>query len=166
ASGKDVTLTGRTDFWPQLVDRIWRRPILGYGFSGFWLPWLGDKDPSNNITTIGGYFRPFHAHNGFLDTAIQTGLLGLTLFVASFIKNATLAILYIRRNQSFEAVFPLLILVFIVISNISESSLLATNFQWFYYVLVTVRLNSYSSELENLKIKSHNTQNPFLRKYS
>ena len=34
--GKDATLTGRVDLWPAVLDKIWQRPWLGYGFSEFW----------------------------------------------------------------------------------------------------------------------------------
>jgi O-antigen ligase len=29
--GKDLTLTGRTEFWPQLIDAVNERPWFGYG---------------------------------------------------------------------------------------------------------------------------------------
>ncbi|MEZ5228710.1 MAG: hypothetical protein R2710_19205 [Acidimicrobiales bacterium] len=29
---KDVTLTGRTEIWAQLLRTIWNRPIVGYGY--------------------------------------------------------------------------------------------------------------------------------------
>ena len=42
ALGKDTTLTGRTDFWPQLLDRLEQHNLLlGYGLNGFWQPWRG-----------------------------------------------------------------------------------------------------------------------------
>lgn len=36
ALGKDASLTGRTDVWEFVIDRIKDRPILGYGFGTFW----------------------------------------------------------------------------------------------------------------------------------
>ena len=36
--GKDPTLTGRTDFWPDVIANIYQRPLFGWGYFGFWTP--------------------------------------------------------------------------------------------------------------------------------
>ena len=38
--GRDRTLTGRTPLWELLLELVWDRPWLGYGFHTFW---RGDK---------------------------------------------------------------------------------------------------------------------------
>ncbi|HEY5794571.1 MAG TPA: hypothetical protein VIU82_06120, partial [Bosea sp. (in: a-proteobacteria)] len=30
------TFTGRTEIWSFAIDRLWNRPVFGYGFEGFW----------------------------------------------------------------------------------------------------------------------------------
>jgi len=42
--GKDLTLTGRTNFWPLILDKIQERPWLGYGFGAFWQGLEGPSD--------------------------------------------------------------------------------------------------------------------------
>ena len=71
-----ASLTGRSQIWPILVRYIGDHPLLGSGYGSFWS--VGDASPifdygSGWLTTI------FQAHNGYLDVAVQTGLIGLVL---------------------------------------------------------------------------------------
>src|SRR4028119_1918089 len=62
--GKDLTLTGRTEFWPQLIAAANQRPWFGYGLEGFFQQdLLGDKTPAYFVYTPSG-FQPKTAHNG------------------------------------------------------------------------------------------------------
>lgn len=136
--GKSPDLTGRGEFWPQLVEKITERPILGYGFEGFWLPWKGDLNPAITIFNS-NFYVPHHAHNGFLDLALSLGLLGLALFtIACFV-----CIFYIYQNirdhRNF-AIVPLVLLLFIVIANTSGPGLWAVGFHSFLLVLISTRL--------------------------
>ncbi len=150
ALGKDLTLTGRTEFWPKVVEAITKRPLFGYGYKGFWQPWQGTSNPAIWITTKAGWVAP-HSHNGFLDLTIDLGLIGLLSFILSFLQNVVRGLLYMSRNRLSESTLPLIILIFLVIKNISETGLWGLTLDFFLYVLVTVRLsidaakNSFSS---------------------
>lgn len=134
--GKDPTFTGRTVFWEQLIDNIWNKSLLGYGHAGFWL------DTNGPVAFIGNYgFQPVEGHNGFLDMALDIGLVGLFLFIASLVKN----IYYATRvawaeGDSCENFLPIIFLFFLILSNIVESRLLKVDYIWFYYVVLTMRL--------------------------
>ena len=41
--GKDATLTGRTDLWEFVKICISQRPLLGWGFSAFWLSTISGR---------------------------------------------------------------------------------------------------------------------------
>ena len=140
AFGKDMTLTGRTEFWPQMLSALDRRPILGYGVQGFWQHWRGDADPSAHILNSNGFVPP-NGHNGFLDLAMELGWLGFILFSLSFALNLIRAVALWKRANFIEASLPLILLVYIVMANISETQLFITNYIWFCYILVAVRLN-------------------------
>jgi len=73
--GRDSTFTGRNVTWYWVLERIADRPILGYGFRGFWAP---HKDII--IGALG--WNPGHAHNGFLDIILTLGLVGLIMLLA------------------------------------------------------------------------------------
>lgn len=137
---KDLTLTGRTEFWPLIVDKINERPILGYGVSGFWQAWRGADDPSSDIIVVKTQFRPGHAHNGFLDLALGLGWLGLGLFACSFFNNIAKAVIYLSRTPLPEAGIPLLLLNYTLLTNFTETGLMGVTGIWFWYVVTTVRL--------------------------
>ncbi len=75
--GKNATLTGRTDIWPILWSAIWQKPLLGYGFNGYFAP----NGPADDLFFIVGW-RPYHAHNSFIQMGTSLGFIGLGLFVA------------------------------------------------------------------------------------
>jgi O-antigen ligase len=137
---KDLTLTGRTDFWPMIIAKINQRPFLGYGIAGFWQPWLGGDNPAISIIVAKTQFRPVHAHNGFLDLALDLGWFGLSLFALSFVNNIAKAVVYLSRNRLPESGLPLLLLTYTLMTNMTETGLLGVTSIWFWYVVTTVRL--------------------------
>jgi O-antigen ligase len=138
--GKDLTFTGRVPLWNELVEMIKQRPLVGYGYEGFWQAWRGVNAPANPVVHKIGEWA-VHAHNGFLDLTLNLGLLGLLLFIFSFLTNLGLAILYMSRDKQAEAIVPILLLMFLIFSNLSETQLLEPGHIWFCYILLTVRLH-------------------------
>ena len=137
---KDLTLTGRTDFWPIIVDKINQRPILGYGMAGFWQPWRGADDPGGDIIVAKTQFQPMHSHNGFLDLGLDLGWLGLALFALSFFNNVAKSVVYLSRVRLPESGLPLLLLTYTLMTNFTETGLIGVTSIWFWYVVTTVRL--------------------------
>lgn len=75
ALGRNPTLTGRTEIWGILLN--WNiNPILGVGFETFW---LGER-VAQIENLIPGLFLN-EAHNGYLETYINLGLLGLAITI-------------------------------------------------------------------------------------
>lgn len=143
---KDPTLTGRTDFWPQIIEAMGTRPLLGYGYDSFWQPERGLDDPAANIETTTGY-KPPNAHNGFIQLGVELGYVGLILFGFSFFRNLALGSLLLTKSKSIESRLPLIFLAYLVLQNITESNLLGPNFLWFYYVMFTVKLNDETEKI-------------------
>jgi O-antigen ligase len=77
----DTSFTGRSDIWEFALDSLRQRLWTGYGFEAFW--------GSNAIQNLqegkewAGYAS--HSHNGYLDTALGTGLPGLALLIAALV---------------------------------------------------------------------------------
>jgi O-antigen ligase len=147
---KDLTLTGRTDFWPIIIDKINQHPVFGYGMAGFWQPWRGAENPGSGIIVAKTQFQPMHSHNGFLDLALDLGWLGLSLFAFSFFNNVAKAVVYLTRNRLPQAGLPLLLLTYILMTNFTETGLLGVTSIWFWYVATTVRLTLDMSEKSNV----------------
>ncbi len=150
--GKDMTLTGRTLFWPLVVNAINKHPWLGYGYQAFWQPWLGEANPASGIRTPN--FIPQHSHNGYLDMGLYLGWFGLALFIVSLLTNIYYAVLHLTRNKNPESVLPLVIFTWIILSNITENGIERIAPSWMFYVLMTARLT-----LDRVESKfSRNTQ--------
>jgi exopolysaccharide production protein ExoQ len=125
--GKDLTLTGRTNFWPLVIDSIWHKPWLGYGFGAFW---QGLDGPSAYVWNASSFKTP-NGHNGYLDLCLELGFVGLGIYMVQFFKSVTSGIAYIMRVRTSDAFWPILLLSYIVLSNLTESSLVVqNNFLW------------------------------------
>ena len=72
----DPTFTGRDEIWRFALDNVAKRPLFGFGFEAFW----GMPDLVNawSYQESWGY-RASDAHNGYLNLAVTTGLVGLAL---------------------------------------------------------------------------------------
>lgn len=143
---KDMTLTGRTEFWPQIVAKINERPLLGYGVAGFWQSWRGLENPAHSIIIVKSQFVPPHSHNGFLDLACDLGWGGLILFLLSFLNNIVKGVVYLNRAQLPEAGLPLFILTYTLMTNLTETGLFGVTSVWFWYIVMSVRLSLDVSE--------------------
>lgn len=141
AFGRDATLSGRTEFWPQLIERwLSQRPLLGWSVNGFWQPWRGSLNPANGILNSSG-FAPPTAHNGFLDLALCLGIVGSLLFSFALLAGFVQAVRHFSQGKSSDELLPLLLLIYVVMANISETQLLGSNYIWILFVMTLVRLN-------------------------
>lgn len=138
--GKDLTLTGRTEFWPQLIDAVNQRPWFGYGYEGFFQQdKLGPATPAYFIYTPVG-FQPKNPHNGAIGILLAFGWPGLILMMISLLLNLAYAVRYLSRSMLEDAGMPICFLVSIIMTNITEGYILGTGNAWLSYVMLTVRL--------------------------
>lgn len=68
--------THRADIWVQVVHFAQQRPE-GWGYVGYWPIW---EQPYKSIVDSTGVVAA-HAHNAYLDAWLQTGLVGMVLFL-------------------------------------------------------------------------------------
>lgn len=134
--GRNLTLSGRTALWFAVVTFIGRRPFLGYGYSAFWQGMAGNS----GYISMALHWEVPHAHNGLLDLALDAGLLGVGLFLMSFFGVLRRAIGTLRTaSNTGIAMWPLLVLTFMFLSNTAESSLIRfANTFWVLYVVVAL----------------------------
>ena len=131
--GKDLTLTGRTDIWMQTINNIGERPFLGYGYQGFWRGWNSE---SSDILLREGWLVN-HAHNGFLELCLELGLLGLVIFLLGFCIVWVRSIRQLRMTRRAEQIWPVVFIAFMVLSNLTETSLVEYNsIHWVLYVAI------------------------------
>ena len=121
ALGKDSSLSGRTDIWSMVWQKVLEHPLLGHGYSAFWLGWNG-RDSADIWLAL--HWPVPHSHNGFLDLLADLGFLGLVLFLAGYVSYFRKALRCARASRTSWGLFPLLYLSFMIVFNFSESSIL------------------------------------------
>jgi len=133
--GRSKDLTGRTDLWRSVASMILDRPILGYGFSGFW---GGASFESYAVQRYVGW-TPTYSHNGYLETLLNLGIVGCGLFVVFLSKGLTRTVHLAERRVVKEDLWPLAFMVFFVVHNCAECSILWQNcFEWSLFITTAV----------------------------
>ncbi len=130
--GKDPTLTDRTKVWRSVLQ-VPINPIVGTGFETFW---LGER--RDRLWKI-WWWQPVQAHNGYLETYLNLGLIGLGLMVililSAFWKGSKMLF------SSFEfARFRLGFLAAFVLYNWTEAAFKALHPVWFIFYLISIDL--------------------------
>ena len=137
--GKDPTLSARTHIWTGSIEKIMAQPLLGYGRAAFWVP---DSQPAYEVGAIASKgFIPAHAHNGFIDAALEIGLLGVGLLVVGLIATYGLSLRRAYNAQEPEDLWPFTFLTLMVMSNMTETVLITrTSPYWVMYMAIFLSL--------------------------
>lgn len=151
--GKDLTFSGRSTLWAAAWEMIQRRPLLGYGFDGFW---HGMDGESAYVWVVTGW-KMTHAHNGFIEVWLELGLLGFLIFLLSFAQNLSRALTLVRLSSTSIAFYPVISLLLLLTSNLAESSLLSSDLACSIYVFLTIAIPK-----ELACVKSSKTQTSLL----
>lgn len=127
--GRGVMLSGRVGIWAAVWSYICQRPWLGWGYAAFWQGWTG---PSFQVSSM-VHFLVFHAHDGYLDLWLQTGLLGLLLFVLLGLQAFARVVRRVGEGEFADRsgkfpmsnlLWPLLVLVIVGLYGIDENTIL------------------------------------------
>ncbi|HET6878913.1 MAG TPA: O-antigen ligase family protein [Pirellulales bacterium] len=97
-----TTLTGRTDLWQMAWKFISESPFYGHGYGCSRFLFIGSAD-----------FPATHPHNQFLDTAIEIGLVGVTIEAAMFVALA-------RRFWVRPSTFPDVVFALVAVMGLFE----------------------------------------------
>lgn len=130
---RDTSLTGRIPLWDYLMRDVFaERPWFGYGFGAIWSSVAFRIDTQQRL---GWGFPVAIADNGFLDILLHVGLVGfipfLSVLIISFVRSGKIVL----QDHSIVSFFPLLLLIFAVLANISFSLFLETEtFLWLVVV--------------------------------
>lgn len=138
--GKDATFNGRTDPWVSGINSLLRRPWLGHGYYGFW------SNPDNKhyfVTQLPPHaWVPGHSHNGFIELGLSLGLIGLLLFMCSWVRAVLKAINQAFQNQRVEHIWSLQFLIFVaIVSLVGGVVLEAASFSWTLYIATVLSLD-------------------------
>jgi len=115
--GRDPTLTGRTEIWREALPVVLERPLLGHSIASFWQRDIVEKN-----------FVWFStAHNGFLQQAIELGLVGVALLLLQIFSMLSHSMRRFGRQAGQEAIWPICMVSFFFLYNFSEVVLMKEN---------------------------------------
>lgn len=143
--GRSPDATGRFEIWEKVLGLIWEKPLEGWGWTGYWIP---GTEPFEGLVSINGV-PMYQAHNAYLDTWMQLGILGLGLLVwlmiAVFARLWAVAV----RHTSPLYLYPLFGFLVIAAQSLTESRLLIEA-GWVLLVLLATKSREPFAELEPL----------------
>jgi O-antigen ligase len=128
--GRDMTLTGRTVIWKRVLQ-VNINPLLGVGYYSFWMgkriDWVAE-----------GWLGQFNeSHNGYIETYLNTGLIGLALLIAVSVSSLRrLAMEVVAGGDAAAMRFALLVIV--LIYNITEAAFNRLSPLWVLMLVVIV----------------------------
>ncbi|WP_139416745.1 O-antigen ligase family protein [Agromyces laixinhei] len=130
ALGKSEDLTGRFDIWNSVIGLAAERPWFGWGWVGYWVPWV---EPFDDLAVRKGVTY-LQAHNAWLDVWMQLGVIGLLAF-ASIVIGALWRSWFLAVDRPMDAAgqplphsaaafVPLLLVVALIGQGLAESRIL------------------------------------------
>ena len=120
----------RFRLWQQLTERIGDRIWQGYGF--------GRRIQAEEIASDLADLQLTHAHNLFVSQWLQTGAVGLGLFIAMLGAIATTFVRYIRARDdvlAFLGVVGLCLLTGFLVKNLTDDFLFRSNAKEFWAMI-------------------------------
>ena len=159
--GKSDSLTGRTGIWSSVASLAAQRPVAGWGWISYWVPFISPfNDPKYHFVIHGVQY--LQAHDAWLDVLFQLGVIGLVVFIAfalsTLVRTWILAVAQpeagrvdgIERDlhRSPLTLLPILILVALLVQSLTESRLLIE------YGMLLLSLIAVSSKRELLELSA------------
>ena len=117
--GRDSSLTGRLPLWQEVVKAIAKRPLLGYGYSGFW---VAESRDIQYLWLRVGWPAP-SAHDGYLDIVLQIGFVGLAMYMFMWTRIIRRNYILTRMGGLAETAFITSFMIVNVLLNIDEGPL-------------------------------------------
>jgi len=128
--GRDETLTTRTEMWQDLLT-VPINPLLGAGYESFW---LGDR--LSFIWSLWD-FGPNQAHNGYLETYLNLGWIGVALLAGILLATFRKSQAEVLRNAEFGRL-RLAFLFAILAYNYTEAAFKGLHFMWWILLVISV----------------------------
>lgn len=139
---KDMTMTGRTKIWQALLVSMSKRPLLGFGYSAFW---LGPRGESARVMFAVNWTGIGYAENGLIELCLELGAAGAMLFGLLYIQAyRRLRNLISATNGRPELLWYASILFITVIANIDAGNIATFNtLDWLIFMMTTIGIEKY-----------------------
>jgi O-antigen ligase len=149
-----MTLSDRTRLWTDLMNIAKKNPVQGVGFGAFWVGPIGEEMyPLPSWSEKTPEWRPEQGHNGYLDTYVELGAVGVIILLLIIFVGFTGALSDLDRNFAFGSL-RISFLLCVLINNMAETSMLkGTHDLWFLFLLMVINIprprESVSKRLSN-----------------
>lgn len=149
ALGKDPTLTGRTKIWAALVDVVWKRPILGYGYRAFWLGLTGE---SANVAFAVGTTTLGNSENAVIDMWLELGTVGVFLMFLTLFQACKNAATCLRLGAPKYIHWYIMIVFFNVLSLVDGDKIMFPHtVEWLLFVVAYIGLAKDARRIRSLR---------------
>lgn len=129
--GKDASLTGRTFIWEGVDAAVSLRPLLGYGYSAFWI--AGTAGVRAIWEAI--QWETPTAHSGYLEVLLQVGWVGAGVLLLVLLTTLWRIGLALARGVRRRAGWMILYIGVLAVLSYSESALLGPDLQTVFWML-------------------------------
>lgn len=135
AVGRDADFSHRDLVWRFALELFSRNPFLGYGYEVFW------TGPAGELFLRTAGFAVSHAHNGYLQLALDAGVVGVVLLVCAIAVSLYRALRLLGRHRA-SAAWMVGFIAFYIVASATESHAWKTNgFLTLLFVYAAVRAN-------------------------
>jgi O-antigen ligase len=134
AAGKDVTLTGRTELWADILYLARKGEVSSWFGTGFESFWLGDRV---RFLWDRYWWQPTEAHNGYLELFVTLGWVGLILQAVVLLWGYRNVITLLRRQPEWGRLV-LAYFVVAVVYNLPEAAFRGTHPVWIIFLLTVM----------------------------
>ncbi len=119
ALGKSADLSGRSGIWAAALLSVAKRPFLGYGFHAFW-----GGENSESLTArafIPNHWDAPHAHNGYIETALELGFVGVVVIFAGLLLLLWKGLRRYRATGELIDLWPVMLVLAMLFYNLTET---------------------------------------------
>ena len=120
---RDPSMSGRTAIWAFVIPMIGAHPWAGYGYGIFW---LGEEAPGALFWYWAKQYE-LHAHDGYLQLLLDSGAVGLALFLTALWLVVFRAIRLTSLGRSTFSLWTALFLGYFLVCNITDTELWQSN---------------------------------------
>jgi O-antigen ligase len=126
--GRDMTFTGRTDVWRELLN-VGTDPLLGTGYMSFW----DDMSFQSKLPR----WVAFSAHNGYIEVYLAGGMVGVVMLAIMLLGTIARINRSLADRSDYSSV-RFAILVMALIANFSESNFACMTPLGFLFLLAAI----------------------------
>jgi exopolysaccharide production protein ExoQ len=157
--GKDATLTGRVDLWHEVLPYGDRRPWLGYGYGAFWIE---DSPLTQEIWRNLNSYKPPHAHNGWIETYLELGIIGCAVVAVQMLQMLINAARATYGGRDVDAPYMLLVIAMMLIFNMVEADLIrAPALFWPFLIIGPVALSKVLNRPDGVGLRNERHRSRF-----